>query len=141
VDPQFEDLDWAKALVDEGAFVMHVETRTVGKVVELYDGEGKLYVSPTNDKPVRAPVLKLDRGHAFVARRGAFIVLEAKEAVFFLDAQRRLAGCLAAIAARGGELGVMAQAGGLVVAAVLRSQLLEVERLFPGAGRGDAASG
>jgi hypothetical protein len=132
---EYEDLEWVKGLVDRGSYVLHVESRTVGKAVELYDGEGKLYVSPGNHKPVRAPVLRLDHGHSFVARRGAFIEFSAKEAVLFVESQQKLAACLASIAARGGELGVMAQAGALVVAAVLRAQLGEVERLFPSASR------
>jgi hypothetical protein len=127
-----DDLKWAQDFVDRGALVMHIETRTVGKVVELFDGEGKKYTPPGQDRATLAPVIGMENGNTFVAKPGNFIELGNAERLFFAEAQAKLADCLADIAMTGGKIGVMAQTGALMLATVLRAQLRELERLNPG---------
>lgn len=136
-DPKWEDLDWLGELAEQGAHVLHVDTRTIGKVVEFWDGVTEVYVGP-NGKGMNCPVVALDRGHTLVAKKGSLVRLEAAEAVFFAEAQGSLAQSVRAIAARGGELSVKPEGGMLILAAVLREQLSQVERLFQPQG---AASG
>jgi hypothetical protein len=132
------DLAWAEKLVQERALVLHTDTGTVGRVLELYDGEGKLYTPPGGDRATQAPVLVLEpapgreHGSSFIAKAGSFIVFTMREAQFLQDAQAMLSGTLAEMAGHGGRLGVLGQTGVLVMAAILRAQLRELERLHPG---------
>jgi hypothetical protein len=127
-----EDLGWAQTLVDDHAVVMHVETRTVGRVEELYDGQGKLYTPPGEGaRPVKHPVLKLDRGHTFVAKAGSFVRFEPREASYFQDVQAAIAGTLGEVAQLGAAKGVQGPTAFLLMAAALRQQLRELERLHP----------
>jgi hypothetical protein len=128
-----DKLAWAKQLVEKHAWVMHVQSRTVGRVAELYDGEGKLWQPPESDRPVKAPVLKFEQGHTFLARDpGAFIEFTGREASFFQDAQASLAGALSELAQLGAAKGVIGQTGILLLTSALRQQLRELERLHPG---------
>lgn len=136
-----DDLEWAKRFVEQRSWVLHVDTRTVGQVAELFDAEGNPYTPPGQDKPLRDPVLRLEQGHTFVARAGAFIEFTAREAQFFRDAQGILARACHEMAVQGGKLNVVAQSGALLMAAALRAQLREIERLHPGVAPGPGPGG
>jgi hypothetical protein len=137
MEPEYEDVDWLRELADAGAYILHVENRLIGKVVEVFDGVEKVYAGP-NKRELHCPVVVLERGHTLVARRGVLVRLEEADAVLFAESQGALAQCVRRIAARAGELKVQTGGGLLILAAVLREQLQQVERLFPEPG---AASG
>lgn len=127
-----KDLSWAQRLVDSHAWLIHVETKTLGQAAELFDGEGKKYTPPGHDRETQAPVLKFEQGHSFVAKRGAFIEITPKEARFVQDAQAMVSQTLSEIVQHGGRLQVIAQTCALLTAAILRAQLREIERMHPG---------
>jgi hypothetical protein len=124
-----DDLGWAKDFVSRNAWVLHVESRVVGKVVALYDGEGKKWVGQIDPRPVQEPVLKLEQGHTFIAKAGSFIELAEKEAQFVSEAQAGLSAIVGAAAQRAGALGVVPQACALLLAAAFAQQLREIERM------------
>lgn len=74
-----DPLQWAKDLVDRKATVMHLPTGRIGRVERLYDGQGQLYVSPSNNMPVKSPVLELEGGNSFVAAPGQFTEFSDRE--------------------------------------------------------------
>jgi hypothetical protein len=124
-----DDLDWAREYVERGAWLLHLETRVAGRAVELYDGDGVRWVS-RDQRPVLDPVLKLHQGHTFVAKRGAFMELTEADGQFAGEFQSGLAALVAFAGRRGGELSLTPAVGAMVIAALMRAQLLEVERLF-----------
>ena len=81
--------EWAKLrqkLADDGATVMHLPTRVIGKVARHYDGDADKWQDP-NGVYVVTPVLKLDNNHAFVASdQKDFITLDEQAAAFYKSA-------------------------------------------------------
>jgi hypothetical protein len=126
-----EDLDWAKALADERAWVLHLETRTVGRVEALYDGEGNRYTPPGQARALRDAVLKLEGGHTFLAKPGSFARFEAAEAQLYVAAVEAVREAVAGMARLGTASGVKQTTGLLLIAAALRAQLRELERTHP----------
>lgn len=57
---------WARDLLKDRAWVLHMPTRTVGQVVQHYTAD-KPFTSLVNGKPVLTGVLELHQGHTFVA--------------------------------------------------------------------------
>lgn len=77
-----DSLAWAKDLVDRRAWVVHLETGSIGQVERLYDGAGEVYVSPVNQAPVRAPVIVMEGGASHVADPSLFVELGVAEIDF-----------------------------------------------------------
>lgn len=125
-----EDLGWARDLVARGAWLFHAETRVAGQAAELFDGVESRWAPGPDKSPIDSPVIRLHNGHALIARRGAFFELTDKDAVFACELEAGLASLVAAAARRGGELAVIPAMGATIIAAVLRAQMLQVERVF-----------
>lgn len=120
-----ESLAWARALVDERAWVIHQPTCTVGRVVKLH-AAGGTYTSPINQEPVQDPVLELEEGHALVARPGTFIKLSEADANFYSEAQgaiRELLTAMVMVAAGSKIPKTMTQ---LLLRSALQAQLLKL---------------
>ena len=67
-------------LAEQGGYVLHPATGVVGRAKRLWtSNEGDRWVSPVNGNEVKAPVLELDTGDAFVITEDAFVPLTAKE--------------------------------------------------------------
>lgn len=103
-------IDWARTLVQEQAWVLHMRTGTVGRVARFYDGEGHVYeprVEPAPAfEPRTSPAIELEEGHTFHAT-GAdqFIRLSPAHARFYtatVDGLRQWTFELAKFAASGG---------------------------------------
>jgi hypothetical protein len=121
-------------LAERGGYVIHEETGTVGRAKRMWSGDdGDAWVSPVNGQSVKAPVLELQTGDAFVLKDAdTFTPLTAKEVEVFEGLQQMvthattIAGGLAA--ASGVPLEQFARLG----AAVLRAQQLALERAVLG---------
>ena len=137
-------------LAERGGYVIHEETGTVGRAKRMWSGDdGDAWVSPVNGQSlgpdplwhasppngqsVKAPVLELQTGDAFVLKDAdTFTPLTAKEVEVFEGLQQMvthattIAGSLAA--ASGVPLEQFARLG----AAVLRAQQLALERAVLG---------
>jgi|SRR6266850_185091 len=126
-----DDLEWAKKLVDEGAFVFHMPTKSIGRVAKLFDGRGEQYVSTLTQQPTQGPVIEMANGASFVAKPGEFMRLEEREAEFYVRAVDLVGGLSL-------ELGRLAVAHrvrpttcAVLLAAALRAQVAELERALP----------
>jgi hypothetical protein len=123
-----DEYDWAKRLVDTHAYVIHLPTRTVGQIKDVYGPSGDRYVSPINNLPVNDPVLAFEDGHTFVAVKGDFLRIGESDAKFFLathDAVNRCAEATFEVAKRLGVLDGMAR---ILVAIALRLVASTIER-------------
>lgn len=120
---------WAQALVDDHAWVMHVPTGVVGQVESLFDGEVRVYVSPENDRPVPGSVLALAQGHTFVATEENFVRLADHEARFYEAIQQVVAGALRELIPVGAAMAVPAPTINVLIIAALKTQaaILEAE--------------
>lgn len=127
---------WAKDFVDRGAWVMHLPSRTIGKVARFYDGEGQLYVSPTNSAPVKAPVIEMERGNSFVAEAGAFIELNEREQDFFNRASAVVQKLISDFAMLSTATQVPPKTAMMLLSTILRTQADELDRARTRPSRG-----
>lgn len=118
---------WAKKLVDDNAWVMHIGARVIGRVTRFFDGKGSVHVSSVNNQPVQGPVLQLEQGHAFVATPDAFIRLSEVEAEFYRGAQLFVAGALAELMMVARTQGIRLPTANILTIAALRTQASTLE--------------
>jgi hypothetical protein len=131
-----DDLDWARQLVAEKAPLFHLATKTVGRAARFWAGEpGDVYVSPVNGGPVSHPVIELSSGASLVAKREAVIKLSEQEASFYEGFQRSLGDFLGEAARMASGLGVQPKTGIALIAAALRVQAAELERVAMSSAR------
>lgn len=123
---QADGLAWARELVEKGAWVMHLATRTVGQAKKLFVvGE---YVSTVTGQPTLSDVLELSQGGAFVAKKEEFAQLTEQEVAFYEDLQAGLADAVLKLGAMGVQKGVRPQTAALLVGSALKVQAQELER-------------
>lgn len=124
-------IDWARPLVVEQAWVIHIRTGTVGRVARYYDGEGRVYEPRVEPAPSRTSghpaMLELDGGQSFEASRDQFVRLSAAEARFYAGAVEGVKNMVA-------ELAKFAVSGGMgqtmfeyLVGAAMRGQLTALD--------------
>lgn len=79
--------------IQRKAWVVHVETGTVGQMVKFYTGlDDDHYVSTLSKEPIPAPVVELDTGDAFVLKGAdTFACLTEAEAAIYASFTQMLA--------------------------------------------------
>jgi hypothetical protein len=124
---------WAKLLVTEKAWVLHLPTQRIGQVQEFWDGLGNKFVSDLNSQPVQDPVLGISTGDKFIATPDHFTKLTEGEAGFYQAIQILLGNVL-------GQLGPLVEEGKVgnrmatfLIATALRTQANAISgtSLFP----------
>jgi hypothetical protein len=141
-----DTMKWARDLVDQKAWVLHT-TRVVGRVTEFYDGQGRRYVSDYNGSEVTAPVLVVEPpggvpgavNHTFVATADNFVRLEEKEAKFYVAAQQAIAHAASECVKFAASSGIRPRSVLMLLAAALRTQVNEFERIGPDGSHDDTA--
>lgn len=126
-DEMAELKEWANALLEKQAWVLHVPTMSVGPAKKFYDGAESRWRSTIDGQEVPAPVLELETGHGFVARMDSFHVLDAAQLRFYVAIQQGLAGLVGVAARNAGAQGVDPRAGFALVISALRAQLAALE--------------
>jgi hypothetical protein len=108
-----EEQDWTGALVRERAWVIHVPTGTVGRIVK---GEVIDIRSP--------PILEFEEGHTFHAKREEdFRVLTEREASFHAVCVEITANFVFEVAKLAAAVGVSERAFSVMIASGLRAQV------------------
>jgi len=94
----------------------------VSRVKSFYDGIGEVYVSTSNGKPVKGPVLELEDGNTFVApTEELFVELTPQEADYHALAQTEVAQAAKRVAEAGASRAIRKETALLLLGAALRS--------------------
>lgn len=124
-------IDWARPLVTDRAWVIHVKSGTVGRVARYYDGEGRVYeprVEAAEAFEMRLrPMIELDGGESFEASRDQFVRLSESEARFYNAAIDGVKGFVSELARFAVSAGLGQTLFEHLVSAAMRGQLTALE--------------
>ncbi len=116
-----DGLDWARALAQKGAWILHVPTQVVGQVFALHEG----------DPEVRFPTLEVVPGHRFVCTEDNFIPLDQKSSHFYTAMQTGISEVIRVVSNAGSKSGLPMPTAVLLITSCLRSQANMVEAQLP----------
>jgi len=118
---------WARRVVTDGAWVLHVPTLAIGQATEFF--EAGVFVSDVNGEPVPDSVLKLSSGHALVANPNAFVELTPREVAFFVMATEKFTAFMrSAVEVAAGE-GIPEKTTVTLLVSLLRAQQRALETI------------
>ena len=116
--------DWAKALVERRATIMHAETQVIGVAKRFYDGVTEKFTSSVNGAEVDAPILELYEGNAFIAEKEeAFVELAEGEVQYQNIARAQVDGVMRMLTARESLCNSSPQAASIILISTLTSML------------------
>jgi hypothetical protein len=129
-------IDWARKLVAEQAWVMHIRTGTVGRVARFFDGEGHVY-EPKVDAAESSfssgmALIELDQGDSFDATADQFMRLSEAEQRFYAAAVEGVRNFTHELARFAVSAGIGKMLFENLVGAAYRGQLGALERERPG---------
>lgn len=120
-----KDSEWAKIraqLAQDGATVMHIPTRVIGKVEKFYDGDADKWQDP-NGVYLVTPVLKLTNGHAFSAiDQKDFLPLTEMQAGYYHAATEDMAVMVAKLAMIAAQAKMPMEETTVLLSSMLREQ-------------------
>lgn len=122
-----DSFEWARDAAARKAVLFHPGTFVVGMAKRAWSGEGDDCRADPAGNLVRAPVLELEQGHAFLARPDSFVELEATEAGFFEAATGALTGLVVGMADLARARGVPEPTAVVLIVAALRAQLAALD--------------
>jgi len=125
MDSQEVALGWAKGCLESKQPLIHMSTRSIGRVVEVFDPA----VNPWKD--VDTTCVKLDDGNVLVARPNAFKSITVQELVFLGAAAQTFTQAL-------GQLAIVARDAGLEPEEFLFNVELALARQLAALRRGQA---
>ena len=128
-------IDWARKLVQEQAWVMHIKTGTVGRVARFFDGEGHVYeprVEAAESFDARPALIEFDEGGSFEAEADQFMKLSASEQRFYAAAVEGIRNFTHELARFAVSAGIGKLLFENLVSAAYRGQLGALERARPG---------
>ncbi len=119
-------------LAQEKKWVFHPPSGVIGRVVDFFDGEEKVFVSTVNGFPVRAPIVQLESGHALLmkdtpnADDPSLIEISAQEVGVFLATTRAMNTVLVEVAKLSAEQGVPPDTAMLLMRSALQAQIAKL---------------
>lgn len=132
-----ENMQWAKDAVEKKSWVLHIPTQTIDQAKKFWDGVVEQWISSVNRTPVQGPVLQTERGHGFVAKEEAFIVLTEDEGKFYAGMVMVITKMLTECVKMGAEMGVSPASLNILIIGAMRTQAMVLEaghyRAFGGA--------
>ena len=118
-----ELLERGKRLAATKQWVFDVGAGVIGPVEEFFDGSEQVFVSPVNEQPVDAPVVKLATGHTFLLREETPIEIADREVKTYVALIQMLSDFVSASAAKASEEKVPPETFVLLLTASLKAQL------------------
>lgn len=122
-------MEWWKELAASQAVVMHVPTGFVGRAKTFWDGETNVFISPENNRAVRAPVLELEGGSSYLAKEQEdWVVLNPAAARMFVALTAGIAELTKISARNAAAQGVPMETGIAIMVSLLRTQAAALEK-------------
>ena len=121
---------WGEQMVKEEAWLMHLPTLTIGRVVEFFDGVDHIFQGSSPDSvPLHCEVVKFSTGHTFVAKKpdAAFLRLEAREVAFVQQTQPNLGTFVSDAAMYAQNAKIPARTFAMLMVAILRTYATALE--------------
>lgn len=124
--PEEVNLAWARRVVADKAWLLHIRTLVIGPAEELFDGVDRVHTGE-NGLPVSAPVIKLLTGHALLASPNTFVELVPREVAFYQLVVEKFAEFMKGAVAHAAARGVPAATAVTLLTSLLQAQLRALE--------------
>jgi hypothetical protein len=125
---EYDDDLFFRDLVTRKAVVLNHPCQVVGKAEKYWDGEEDVYYSPTNQSPVKHPVLELSNGNALLALRGNWQELTGAGERLYSSMVVGVAALVKVSARNASAQGMELETGIAIMTSILRAQAAALEK-------------